>query len=191
MTDVRALIAALAAATSFGAQASLTLASSPACSVTDTTLTATACSGAWEGNNMNQQSDVLAELASLSGLPQASLSFQGSSDDANAGPFTAGITASAGTLTFDAPIDGAFAVTLKAGNQFSLYYFDGAGPAVSQLSFSTLGTNVNGRGIAQDLSHASLYTSNLGVVAIPEPGGAAMMLAGLMAVGMVARRRRS
>ena len=93
-----------------------------------------------------------------------------------------------GTLTFDSAIDGAFVLSLKAGNAFSLYYFDGSGPAISAINYNTLGVQVNVNGIGAGLSHASLYTA--AVTPVPEPETYALMLAGLGAMGFVARRRR-
>lgn len=105
-----------------------------------------------------------------------------------------------------------FGISLKAGNHHSLYLFDAATTDLgnvaqgwTSLSFSTIGTSVNWKGKAQDLSHASLWgfalSPNSGVNCeqfnscdpvsqVPEPGTGALMLAGLGAAIFVGRRRK-
>jgi hypothetical protein len=128
---------------------------------------------------------VLSIIESEFGL--AGASFLGASDDARSGPFRRNPDGAFGTLRFDSAIDGAFVLSLKAGNAFSLYYFDGEGDAISSIDYSTLGVSTNWRGIGHDLSHASLYAA---VPAIPEPETYALMLAGLAAVGFMSHRRK-
>jgi hypothetical protein len=166
------------------ALAALTPSTSLTCMVTDLVVNATACSGAWDGNDSNQQADVFAELQLLSG-GLTGWSVAGKSDDAGFGPFTSNPMTTAGTLTFDSPIAGPFAISLKASNQFSLYYYDASHTSVASLLFNTIGSGVNDQGNAQDLSHASLY-----VTPIPEPEIFAMMMAGLGLMGFIARRRK-
>ena len=171
-----AAAAAALACASMGAQAHLTAETSPVCSITNMP-GATACSGAWDGNNLTRalRPMVLDELADLSGLGGWSMV---ATYWTERGP--------SGTLNLLAPIDGAFAIALKAGSNFSLYYFNGVGPAFTSLDYSTLGTSVNVKGKAQDLSHATLYTT---AATVPEPESYAMLLAGLMGIGVVMRRR--
>ncbi len=188
MTLSRTLLSAAIAASAmtFGtaAHADLTVVS-PDCNLSVLTPDYTSCGGSFAGNNQNQEADVLAYIATTWGLTATDL---GSSDTAGTfGPFTSNPDSTTGTLTFDSAIDGAFVLTLKAGNQFSLFYYDGAGDAISSIDFSTLGVNVNG-GTANALSHATLYGGT--VTAVPEPETYAMMLAGLGVVGYMARRRR-
>jgi hypothetical protein len=154
------------------------------------TLGALDCSGAWGGNNVNQESDVLAQLVTdFNGTVGAAAvwTYVGSTNAGigTSGPFDSVPADPSGTLTFDAPVTGYFAVTLKAGNQFSLYLFDGGIAGISSIDFTTLGTAVNHLGIPRDLSHASLYTA-----AVPEAETYAMLLAGLGVVGLMSRRRR-
>jgi hypothetical protein len=155
------------------------------CSATVTDPAWTDCAGAFEGNDKNQEADVLATILAEFGL--AGVSYQGASDDASSGPFAANPGGASGTLNFDFAIDSPFVLSLKAGNAFSLFYFDGAGDAISSIDFTTLGVSVNPRQIGNGLSHASVYSA---VPAIPEPETYALMLAGLAAVGFMSRRRK-
>ncbi|HUG25996.1 PEP-CTERM sorting domain-containing protein [Piscinibacter sp.] len=154
---------------------------------------ALACSGAWEGNVTPQQADVEAQLA-LDFAPfvgaGADFSFVGKSDDADNGPFTSNPMDTTGTLNFDVPITGFFAVALKAGDAFSVYLFDGGVAGLTSIDYSTLGVSVNQDGQAQDLSHATLISVGPFAAPIPEPETYALMLAGLGVVGFVARRRK-
>ncbi|CAG1017829.1 hypothetical protein BURC_02526 [Burkholderiaceae bacterium] len=178
-------IAALALA---GASASAALTpTSPACNTADVDPNSFACLGSFDGNDKNQQVDV---LAAISGW--GSFSYIGSSDTVlTFGPFASNPEVTEGTLTFDSAIDGPFVLALKAGNQFSLYFYDGSGDAISSIDFSTEGTNLNNQGIPNALSHASLYAGSPIVPGIPEPETYALMLAGLGIVGFMARRRRA
>jgi hypothetical protein len=173
--SLNALALATLALIAAPSQAALTPGDSGAlCSLTDTTINATACSGSWDGNNKNQDADVYAELASLSGI----------SGWLEQTPDLSGPGGTAGTLTFAPPVDSPFAIALKASNSFSLYYYSGAS-GVTSIDYITNGVSVNGRGMPQDLSHATLY-----LAPIPEPETYALMLAGLGAVAFVARRRK-
>jgi hypothetical protein len=183
----RIAVAAALVATGLSAQAALTP-TSPDCNMSILTPGYTACGGSFDGNNQNQEADVLAYITTTWGEV---FTDQGSSDTpVSFGPFTGNPDGATGTLTFDFPIDQAFVLTLKAGNQFSLFYFDGSGPAITSIDYSTLGVNLNNQGIPNGLSHATIYAGEL-VPGIPEPETYALMLAGLGAVGFMARRRRS
>ena len=153
-----------------------------------------ACSGAWAGNDASQQDSLMGQLElDFAGLlgDGASFAWLGKSDDAGSGPFVSNSTAPSGTLTFDVAQTGLFAVSLKAGDAFSVYLFDGGDAGLQSINFSTLGVQVNGNGFGAGLSHAALIgVSGAVTPPIPEPQTYALMLAGLGLVGFVAVRRR-
>jgi len=185
--STRLAVAATFVAAGASANAALTTVS-PDCNLSVLSPSYFDCGGSFAGNNQNQEADVLAYIQTTWAQ---TFTDQGSSDTpVTFGPFTGNPDTATGTLTFDFAIDQAFVLTLKAGNQFSLFYFDGSGPAISSIDYSTLGVNVNNQGVANGLSHATIYAGNL-VPGIPEPETYALMLAGLGAVGFMARRRRA
>jgi hypothetical protein len=153
---------------------------SPSCFGGTTTPPYLGCSGAFAGNDTPQTADILTELKFLSDT--SGWFVLGKSDDAGSGPFASNPETNLGTLTFDSPITGQFALSLKAGNAFSLFYYNPPVP-VSEIDFNTLGVSINGNGIARDLSHATLY-------AVPQAGTYGFMLVGLGMVGFAAARRR-
>jgi hypothetical protein len=174
---------------------------SPACNnaaaMTALTPDALDCSGAWAGNNLNQQANVLAQLQADFG--GATWAYVGTSAGPVAsGPFLSAGLGSTGTVNFTSPIYGLFAMALKASNEFSLYLFDGGQAGLSSITYTTIGSAINVRGIPQDLSHASLYsvagddlfTPDV-VTATPEPASIVLMMTGLGAVALVRRRRRA
>ena len=162
---------------------------SPACAIGTTlaTMGATSCRGAFAGNDKNQQAGVLTQLASFGGT----WTLLGASDDAGNGPFTSNLSDSTGTLTFDARRTGPFALIIKASNSFSIYYFANAGAGVTSVNYTTAGTAVNQNGIAQGLSHASLYAGGGSLNVVPEPSTYLLMATGMAALVFVARRRRA
>jgi hypothetical protein len=170
----------LAAALAAPAQAALTP-TGIACDGQGTGMTGldgyVACSGAWSGNNMNQ--DVAAQIQADWGL-----------SNLVATDVTGGNAGSDGTLSFAAQ-SGVFVLALKAGDAFSLYQFDGSSVqgGISSISYDTLGVGFvsggnNKEHFGQGLSHATVYAP------VPEPETYALLLAGLGVMGFIARRRR-
>jgi hypothetical protein len=144
---------------------------------------AIACSGAWQGNDANQQDHVLAQLSSAFG--GGPWSYIGTTNAGEiSGPFSSVPGVATGTLTFDNPQVGFFSIALKASNQFSLYLFNGGEAGISSIDFTTIGTSLNQEGQPQDLSHASLYRP--GGTPIPTPA----LLPGLIGMGLAAWRKR-
>ena len=161
---------------------------------------AIACSGSWSGNNVNQQAAVLSRLGiDFQSYVGAGLwTYLGTTDaGSTSGPFGYVPGTITGALTFDSPMTGFFALALKSSTKFSIYLFDGGVGGLSGIDFTTIGTSLNKRGIAQDLSHASLYDFAPAtpppppVTPTPEPGTLVLMLAGLMGLGVVVRRRKT
>jgi hypothetical protein len=174
-----------------GAEAAL-IVGNPLCNISNVT-GVVACAGSFSGNDSNQQADVLSQLVSSFG------SFTGAglwshntgtdkSDGPGFGPFTSNPEVTNGTLTFDTPQTGFFAIALKAGPRFSLYLLNGGTTGISSFNFNTIGTSTNPNGKAQDLSHASLYYfEGEDTEPIPTPA----LLPGLIGLGIAGLRQRN
>ena len=136
--------------------------------------TFTDCSGAFDGNNKNQQADVLATISADFGLTVITGIFD-----------VSGSAGASGTFDLSA-IEGPFVLALKAGSAFSLYAFSDG----DLIDWDTLGvgflTPSGNLQVGQDLSHATVYTT----AAIPEPETYALLAAGLAFVGWASRRRK-
>lgn len=105
---------------------------------------------------------------------------------------------SEGKIEFKEDIDTKFSFVLKAGSFWSAYFFDGI-EANTILDFTTEGVAMNDNGFAADLSHATIYVSNITAsdlvqappkVYVPEPS-AVVGLAFLGGGMFLSRRRKS
>ncbi len=134
------------------------------------------CIGPIVGNNSNQQPLVYSDLQSAWG------SFGTWSEVGD-------VAASNGTITLGSNVSGAFVISLKQGDHFSLYLLD-ATQSVGTLKYSTAGVK---DGAEFDISHATLYKVTGGGTILsvtPEPATMTMMATGLVGVAGLARRRR-
>lgn len=172
------------------AQAAKPAASGPACSAGSTSVVFVDCAGSFEGNLAGALSS--AQIATLNSqfgdkgfhFNAASMLYS-KSDAAGNGVFSG--DGKNFSLSFDEGYraTGLFVIGLKQATRYSFYLFDGGSAGIDSLSF-----NVNGVVSQQTggLSHA-VYIGNALTPAVPEPGSYALMLAGLAAVGFIARRR--
>jgi len=176
--SVSALALALAAVSP--AEGQLTSVSPDCNFILDVDPDAIACSGAWYGNNKNQEAEVLAQIeadwGSGSTDPEDYWFEVGYSEDLD-------YEATSGTITFVNPIEKEFVLALRAANQFSLYYFDGVGAPYTSIDWVTSGTSVNKNGQPQGLSGWTVYN-------VPEPATVFLLGAGLLAMTGMAWRRR-
>lgn len=147
---------------------------------------ALACSGSYTGNNSNQQSAVLSQMAASFQSYTGPGSYWSYVGDAN---FTGGGT---GSVHFNNPVTGWFVVALKSATNFSLYLWNGGTTGISSINFTDIGVSGNNNGQVQDLSHASLYawTGAPPVSATPEPAAIVLMGTGLAGLFIVRRTRR-
>ncbi len=109
------------------------------------TPTPTMCFGAFLGNNVNQNADV---LTVLNGSSTGFWTYLGTTNaNETSGPFSSVPGASSGTVVFDLPgIYGSFWLALKAANAFSLYYFGNlALVALAGVEFVTDGVSLERR----------------------------------------------
>ena len=93
-----------------------------------------------------------------------------------------------GTLRFDEPLEGVWAVALKSGTGSSVYVYDFT-TGTDALPYSTAGTSLNRNDRPQGLSHANLFRP-ADMTVVPEPSTYALLATGLVAVVGVARRRQ-
>ncbi len=140
------------------------------CSVTDVTvlgMNATSCRGYYAGNDKNQDTeDTLADQFAAGTWTQS----VSSDDDPGSLPITgAGTTSGTWGTTITHNLD--FALAVKAGNSFSLYYFTGKTLPLDlgDATWSTAGVEPVGSGNTPALSHLTLYTGTSGTNPIPEP----------------------
>lgn len=175
------------------------------CAVSDIVLggtNATACEGAFKGNDTGNRGTLLDKLNNNLFSNQIGTDINwnlaAKSDNSNPqNPFANNPNTSTGTLSLNnlsAFLGETFVISLKAGNGYSAYLFqDFQGNDLNAI-YNTIGVAQNRRGAAKDLSHASLWVSNIQRTTptpdkIPEPG--TILGLSLVATGMIMARRRS
>lgn len=144
------------------------------------------CIGAISGNdNGNQAGLVNAQWSAAYGI--FSPVNGGTSDGPGNGPFT---SVDGAPLSFDDPISGYFAVTLKQASYFSIYLFYASDP-VESMFWDTRGVASNGGANNPDkLSHAVLYAPpSTPMTKVPEPSSILLLVAGLTGLGAATVRR--
>jgi hypothetical protein len=153
----------------------------------------TKCIGSFSGNDaQGDGSGALFDQLStgvFNGLKK--WQFVGKSD---AGAFKTS-SGNSGTWSIANGISGPFVLSLKSSTSWSAYFFEGKDDLKAfQGTWNTTGVSTNRRGIAQDLSHATIYRAVVDPPrpprpkTVPEPGSAAAL--GLLAVGVVGKLKQ-
>jgi PEP-CTERM motif len=157
------------------------------------------CSGAYDGNDVNQQTNVLKQLDADFG-DQDWARTETVNGGATGTFFSSVPESNDDKITFSQLIKGKFVVALKTNTNFSFFLMDGGVAGISEFEFTTDGVSVNGNQVAQELSHASLYQypgggggdcTIGGTCVVPEPSTYMLMASGLFGLGFLARRRRN
>lgn len=128
------------------------------------------CAGAFQGNDTGSGNPLLTALNNglFSGYNSNAGVWQllGKSDE---GAFKASETTSGNwSLLNGQSLNSPFVFSIKASTSFSAYLFEDA-KNVTGGSFTTKGVSVNGKGNAQELSHASLFVFKPNTPVTPTP----------------------
>lgn len=186
-----AVISALVASAAFAlpAQASPVPVDLNNCSATaDITPDADACDGYFSNLNTDGNEADTLFLANVLNQWGLSLDPEYKDDNTSKGTSTTSLfDAYAGRIDLLAPISGAFAIGIKAGNFLGLYYFDatrsfGAGDYFT-FTIPSMEEGKNPPG----LSHVSIFGG--GGTTVPEPTTLALLGLGLAGLGLSRRRK--
>ena len=189
-----AVVALLASAPSHAALVPTTPACTNGGALTAMQPDAVACLGAFSGNDANQQADVLTAITNGFNpiVGDGLWSLTEKVDAGGTGSVIQNVPgATSGNIAFTTAFTDYFALILKASNQFSIYLFDGNVAPISSVDFTTIGASVNGKGKAQELSHATLYSVKIddeNPSEVPIPAGILLLGSGIALVGFMRRR---